>query len=361
MLVRYQKDKNGKLVKQADIYRKEDHRLRLSAMNKEAVAICHKLRAAGHEAYIVGGALRDMLCGREPKDWDLVTDAHPARIKKVCGYARIIGKRFKLVHVVARSGINFEVATFRSLSDDEESIYGTLAEDAHRRDFTHNALYYDPHEETIIDFHGGYQHIQNHVVHAVLPLETIFKDDPVRMLRALKCAYITQSTLDPALKKAVKKCAPLLNSCSYSRLSEELMKVLILPERSAFLEECYELKLLKVWLPAYSAFLFGLKKEQRLVFWQTFTGYEHQEISRVQSLYDMLYPYAKKHAKFKYEEGEAVLQVLKKGLMPVVLANKDLFAAIELMYHTEGVAWSLPTDYERRRNRRRYTTNKDNS
>lgn len=353
MLIRYQKDKNGKLAKQADIYQKEDHRLRLSAMNKEAVAICAKLRQAGHEAYIVGGALRDMMCGREPKDWDLVTDAHPARIKKVCGYSRIIGKRFKLVHVVARSGVIFEVATFRGLSDSEEGIYGTLAEDAFRRDFTHNALYYDPYEETIIDFHGGYKHIQERVVHSVLPLESTFKDDPVRMLRAIKCAHITHSTLDPALKKAIKKYAPLLNSCSYSRLSEELLKVLVLPERSAFLEECYDLKLLKVWMPAYAAFLFGLKKEQRLALWQALAGHDEQEISRVQSLYDLLYPYAKKHAKFKVEEGEAVLMVLKKALMPVVLANKDLFAAIEMMYHTEGVVWILPKEVDRRRIRRR--------
>jgi poly(A) polymerase len=352
VLVRYQKDKNGKLVKQADIYRKEDHRLRLSAMNKEAVAICSKLRLAGHEAYIVGGALRDLLCGREPKDWDIVTDAHPARIKKVCGYARIIGKRFKLVHVVARSGIIFEVATFRGLNDTEKSIYGTLAEDAFRRDFTLNALYYDPHEETIIDFHSGYKHIQERVIHSVLPLDITFKEDPVRMLRAIKCEHITKSTLDPALKKAIKKCAPLLNSCSYSRLSEELLKILVLPERSAFLEECYDLKLLKVWMAAYSAFIFGLKKEQRLALWQTFEGSEHnKEMRRVQSLYDLLYPYAQKHAQFKEGEAEVVLQVLKKALMPVVLANKDLLAAIELMYKTEGVVWRVPKEFERRRHR----------
>ena len=140
MLFRYSADKNGKPVKKAVIYTKNEHGIQLQNIDADALRVITRLRDAGFDSYIVGGAVRDLIVGKTPKDFDIVTDATPSRIKKIFRNSRIIGRRFRLVHVFFGPKI-FEVSTFRSTVDGSVgNSFGTIDEDVMRRDFTLNAL-----------------------------------------------------------------------------------------------------------------------------------------------------------------------------------------------------------------------------
>jgi len=226
MLVRYTKSADGNPVKQAEVYTKEEHGLKLEMIDPDALFITRKLRAAGFEAYIVGGAVRDLLLGRKPKDFDIATDAHPRAIKKVLPFSRIIGKRFRLVHVYFAAGKIIEVATFRSDVEGDSNVFGTLEEDSKRRDFTLNALFYDPKDQYIVDQVGGMRDVKAKRLKNVIPLEHIFDEDPVRMIRATKYATTTGFTIPWALAAKIKHKASLLDAISPARLTEEFYKIL---------------------------------------------------------------------------------------------------------------------------------------
>lgn len=226
MRFRYSSAGNGRPEKKALVYTKEEHCIDKNAVDPDAVRIVERLRTSGHEAYIVGGAVRDLLVGKRPKDFDIVTDATPTRIKRVFRNSRIIGRRFRLVHVFFGPVI-FEVSTFRSLVDGTiGNTFGKIEEDVLRRDFTFNALYYDPSSETVVDYVGGVADIRRRRVKPVIPLKTIFIEDPVRMLRAAKYAASTGFKIPMLLKWKIRKQAPLLEPISPSRLTEEIGKIL---------------------------------------------------------------------------------------------------------------------------------------
>ncbi len=226
VLYRYSANDRGVPVKKAVVYTKNEHNISLEKIDQDALRIVKYLRDNGFDSYIVGGAVRDLIVGRTPKDFDIVTDATPARIKKLFRNSRIIGKRFRLVHVFYGTKI-FEVSTFRSTEDGTVgNKFGTIDEDVKRRDFTLNALYYDPIKEQIIDYVGGIKDIKNRRIEPVIPLNVIFKDDPVRMLRAIKYAAGTGFHLPRRVKHAICKSAKLLAPVSPSRLTEELIKIL---------------------------------------------------------------------------------------------------------------------------------------
>ena len=226
VLIRYATDDNGRPVEKAVIYTKTEHHIAHDRIDPDAVFIVSRLRENGFSAYIVGGAVRDLIIGKTPKDFDIVTDATPSRIKKIFRNSRIIGKRFRLVHVFFGQKI-FEVSTFRSIVDGSVgNAFGTMDEDVQRRDFTLNALYYDPHKEQVVDYVGGVKDIRKKVVRPVIPLEKIFVEDPVRMLRAVKYGATTGCKLPRSLRKKIRQSAPLLSPVSPSRLTEELLKII---------------------------------------------------------------------------------------------------------------------------------------
>lgn len=225
MLVRYGKDKDGRPVKKAVVYTKDEHRIPIEKIDSDAIRIIERLKENGHSAYFVGGAVRDLLVGNTPKDFDIVTDATPSRIRRLFRSARIIGRRFRLVHVVVGPKI-FEVSTFRSTVEGSVgNDFGTMDEDVMRRDFTLNALYYDPIQEQVIDYVGGVRDIRKGVIRPVIPLERIFVEDPVRMLRAIKYSVITHCSMQWQLRHKIKKSAELLSPISPSRLTEEIFKI----------------------------------------------------------------------------------------------------------------------------------------
>ncbi|MDR0315325.1 MAG: polynucleotide adenylyltransferase PcnB [Treponema sp.] len=236
MRYRYSTEANGKPVKKAVVYTRDEHGINFAHVDSEAVNIVRRLKDAGHETYIVGGAVRDLILGKKPKDFDIVSDASPARIKKIFRNSRIIGRRFRLVHVYFGQRI-FEVSTFRSLRDGLTSnTFGTIEEDVLRRDFTINALFYDPGQQIVVDYIDGMKDIRGRQVRPIISLATIFTDDPVRMIRAVKYGAATGFSLPLPLKWKIRKQLPLLASVSSSRLTEEIFKIIHSPQAGRIVE-----------------------------------------------------------------------------------------------------------------------------
>ncbi|PKL12917.1 MAG: poly(A) polymerase [Spirochaetae bacterium HGW-Spirochaetae-8] len=254
MLIRYKKDKNGSSVPVADIYNPVEHGIDIHEIDLDAVWAIRKLKQAGNEAYIVGGAVRDLMLGRKPKDFDIATSASPRQVQKVFWNARVIGKRFKLVHLMFKDKI-LEVSTFRSGYDGPDetvSIYGTIEQDAKRRDFTVNSLYYDPTDGTLLDFNHAFVDFKRKRIRSILPLATTFIEDPVRMVRAVKYSVTTGFVLQSDVKRAIRKNANELARVSTSRLTEEVTKILNSGDSADILNALQKHRLLVYMLPCIS-------------------------------------------------------------------------------------------------------------
>jgi poly(A) polymerase len=253
--IRYSAAKDGRPVKKAIVYTRDEHTIRFDAVDKDAVSIVERLRSNGYETYIVGGAVRDLILGKHPKDFDIVSAASPARIKKIFRNSRIIGRRFRLVHVYFGPKI-FEVSTFRSLKDGPTSnTYGSIEEDVLRRDFSLNALFYDPLKEIVVDYVGGMKDIRAKHIRPIIPLSVIFQDDPVRMIRAVKYAAATSCKLSWRLAWKIRREAPLLSEVSPSRLTEEILKIIQSPCSARIIENLEVFGLYGYLQPGASALL----------------------------------------------------------------------------------------------------------
>ncbi|MDR0400578.1 MAG: polynucleotide adenylyltransferase PcnB [Treponema sp.] len=237
MRIRYSATKDGKPVKKAVVYTRDEHGIVLADVDPDAVRITGRLRDEGYETYIVGGAVRDLILGKRPKDFDIASQASPGRIKKIFHNSRIIGNRFRLVHVYAGKNI-FEVSTFRSLKDGHTSnTFGTIEEDVLRRDFTLNALFYDPQEQIVVDYVGGMGDIRKKRICPIIPLSAIFTDDPVRMIRAVKYGAAAGFRLPLSLRWRIRRDSPLLAQISPSRLTEEIGKIIRSPAADKIVEQ----------------------------------------------------------------------------------------------------------------------------
>ena len=221
----------------ATVLKKSQHGIAKERLSRGGLQTCEGLSKAGFKAYIVGGAVRDLMLGGTPKDYDVATNATPEEVRAVFRRSRIIGRRFRIVHVLFGAE-TVEVSTFRTadLSDaqtDEhgrvlrDNVFGSQADDATRRDFSVNALYYDPVEETVIDYHGGVKDLRNKVLRIIGDPETRYREDPVRMLRVTRFAARLGFTIDPKTRAPIKQLASLLSNVPSSRLFDEMMKLLL--------------------------------------------------------------------------------------------------------------------------------------
>ena len=201
-----------------------------SWISTAALQVIDGLRAGGFEAHLVGGCVRDLLLHRRPKDFDITTNASPEQIRRLFRNARIIGRRFKLVHVRFGREV-IEVATHRAAGQTsargrvvDDNVFGTVEEDAARRDFTINALYYEPVSETVIDYLGGVADVRDATLRMIGEPRARFTEDPVRMLRALRFRAKLEVTLADNLAPAIAECAAMLEEVPAARLFDEMLK-----------------------------------------------------------------------------------------------------------------------------------------
>ncbi len=222
------------------IYTRNEHSISRHSIDPDALKIMYRLLRAGFKAYLVGGGVRDLLLGQKPKDFDIGTDAKPEEMRSLFRNSRVIGRRFRLVHVFFRGNKIIEVATFRSSGTSEseedngvtsanrqstaENVYGTDATDAFRRDLTINALFYDLSSYSIIDYVGGVKDLRDGIIRIVGDPDQRFAEDPVRLIRAVRHAARTGFRIEPVTWEALLRCRHLINQSSNVRVYEELKK-----------------------------------------------------------------------------------------------------------------------------------------
>lgn len=221
---------------------RDEHDISRRNISRGAQAIIKKLQASGYQAYLVGGGVRDLQLGGHPKDFDVATNANPEQVHVLFKGSRIVGRRFRIVHV--RQGREIiEVTTFRGSHDQDDNlnkqqsrqsesgmllrdnVFGTVEEDAMRRDFTVNALYYNPEDASIHDFTGGLEDLHNGILRLIGDPETRYREDPVRMLRAARFAAKLEFDIEAATEAPIEKLANLIESVSSARLFDEMLKL----------------------------------------------------------------------------------------------------------------------------------------
>src|SRR5215831_10694916 len=231
-------------------------------IDADAEKILRRLRRSGHTAYLVGGCVRDLLLGRTPKDFDVATSATPNEIKSTFRNSRIIGRRFRLAHVFFGSKI-IETSTFRANPRDEDdhdllirrdNVFGTETEDARRRDFTINGLFYDVEREEVIDHVGGLADLDARLIRTIGDPDIRFQEDPVRMLRAVKFAARLEFGFEPATWRALMRWRSEISKCAPPRLLEEVHRLL----RGGAARGSFELMVETGVLAVLSPYLAGL-------------------------------------------------------------------------------------------------------
>jgi poly(A) polymerase len=245
---------------QPKIYTVDEHRILPEKIDSHAFYVIEKLREAGHSAYLVGGGVRDLLLGQKPKDFDVSTSASPEEIRALFRNAILIGRRFRLAHIRFGQKI-IEVATFRA-GDTEapdlivrDNVWGSEEEDVLRRDFTINGLFYNPREQTVIDYVQGYPDLEQRVLRTIGQPDLRFIQDPVRMIRLIKFCARFQFEIDPPTHEALLNCKEEIIKSSPARILEELLRMLESGSSQPFFHLLHEYGLLRSLLPAVSRYI----------------------------------------------------------------------------------------------------------
>ncbi|MGH1359073.1 MAG: polynucleotide adenylyltransferase PcnB [Burkholderiaceae bacterium] len=236
----------GHLNRKVQRYRASELGIDHTEVSSAAMRTCETLRKAGYKAFVVGGGVRDLIAKLKPKDFDVSTDATPEQVVSLFRRARLIGRRFQIVHVIfGRETI--EVSTFRSLQSNAETddhgrvlrdnVWGTQTDDAARRDFSINALYYDPIGDEVLDFHDGVADMRGKVIRMIGDPATRYREDPVRMLRTARFAAKLSFDVEPATRAPMQELAPLISNVPKARLFDEMLKLLMSGNALACLHE----------------------------------------------------------------------------------------------------------------------------
>ena len=225
------------VVTRPKIFGPDEHGIDPDDVSPNAVRVTQTLQKAGYKAFIVGGAVRDLVLGLKPKDFDVATDATPAEVKRLFRRAFIIGRRFQIVHVMFGQEL-IEVTTFRGNSTEaapkdahgrvlRDNTFGEQHEDAARRDFTINAMYYDPAQQLVLDYHGGMRDIRGRMMRIIGAAEARYREDPVRLLRVVRFAAKLDFKIAPATRAPMAVMAPLINNVPAARVFDEMLKLLM--------------------------------------------------------------------------------------------------------------------------------------
>lgn len=219
---------------------RDGHGISRKDISPNALRVLYKLREGGFDAYLVGGAVRDLLIGGHPKDFDVATSATPDQVRSLFRNCRLIGRRFRLAHIMFGQEI-IEVATFRANSDDgsgdretedggrllRDNVYGTIEDDAIRRDFTANALYYTVDDFSVRDYVGGFEDVKAHVLKLIGDPDARYREDPVRMLRAIRLAAKLNFRIDDSAAEPISRLANLVSDAPPARLFDECLKMFL--------------------------------------------------------------------------------------------------------------------------------------
>ncbi|MDP1979047.1 polynucleotide adenylyltransferase PcnB [Undibacterium sp.] len=225
----------------------KDHGIDPQLVSANAIRITQTLQENGFKAFVVGGAVRDLLTGVKPKDFDIATNATPEQVKRLFRRAFIIGRRFQIVHVMFGQDL-LEVTTFRGAATDgapkdehgrvlRDNTFGEQYEDAARRDFTVNAMYYDPASQIVLDYHGGMKDIKKKTLRIIGVPEARYREDPVRMLRVVRFAAKLGFTIDASTRAPIAVMAPLINNVPAARVFDETLKLLTSGHAMACLQQ----------------------------------------------------------------------------------------------------------------------------
>ena len=248
---------------------RDAHTVSRKQISENALKVLYRLNKSGFKAYLVGGGVRDLLLGIEPKDFDVVTNATPEEIKKLFRNCRVVGRRFRLAHIVFGRDV-IEVATFRGHHGESnekvskanaegrllrDNVYGEIDEDAERRDFTVNALYYDISDYSIRSYGGGMNDLKAGTLRLIGDPETRYREDPVRMLRAVRFATKLNMTIETVTAAPIKQLAPLLKDIPAARMYEEVLKLFFAGKALANFELMQEYKLFEPLFPQVAALL----------------------------------------------------------------------------------------------------------
>ncbi len=224
---------------QPTVISRNQHTVSRKQMSQEVLKVLYRLHRTGHLAYLCGGGVRDLLLGRTTEDYDVATDAEPKRLKEVFGNCRLIGRRFRIAHILFKGGKIIEVSTFRKKGEEEEegedrdsllikrdNTFGSPAEDAFRRDFTVNALYYNVADFSIIDYVDGRTDLESRLIRCIGDPDVRFQEDPIRILRGIRLAATLGFRVEESTWKAMKRQCHHIMECAVSRIREEIMKTL---------------------------------------------------------------------------------------------------------------------------------------
>lgn len=253
---------------QPKIYTFEEHRISSDRIDQHALYVIEKLKQAGHQAYLVGGGVRDLLLNQRPKDFDVSTSAEPDEIRALFRNSLLIGRRFRLAHIRFGKKI-IEVATFRAGDPESadliirDNVWGTEEEDVLRRDFTINGLFYDPENQTVIDYVGGFPDLEKRILRTIGQPEVRFVQDPVRMIRLLKFCARFDLEIDRPAHEALLSCKEQIVKSSPVRILEELLRMLESGAAQPFFRLLFQYGLLKLLIAPLAHFI-HLDKEQRI-------------------------------------------------------------------------------------------------
>jgi len=249
------------------VLERSEHTISRQDISPQALKVLYRLQRAGYRGLLVGGSVRDLMLSGRPKDFDIGTDARPPQIKRLFRNSRIIGRRFRLVHVFFHDEV-VEVSTFRRDPDPKEqrrgpgdllvtsdNTYGTPRQDAFRRDFTVNALFYDIADYSVIDYVGGIEDLERRIIRVIGDPDVRFQEDPVRMMRACEFAGRLGLGIDPPTQESIQRNRKQLDQASPARLTEEVLQLLRCGSAGASLQWMLELGLLEVLLPEVRAML----------------------------------------------------------------------------------------------------------
>ena len=346
---------------------RDKHGLLRGDVSSGALKVCDVLRGAGYSAYVVGGAVRDLLLGIEPKDFDIATDARPEQVKPLFRRAIIIGRRFRLVHVIIGHE-TVEVSTFRAADGEttqkdehgrvlRDNVFGSQEEDALRRDFSINALYYDPATEEVVDYHGGLADLRKRTMRVIGDPEVRFREDPVRMLRAVRLGAKLGLTLDPGTRAPIRRLASLLELVPPARLFDEMLKLLLSGHASACLRQLREEGLHLGVLPLLDVILEQPLGERfvTLALAQTDERVKSDRpVSPAFLFAALLWHQVLAASKARGERGERALPALDAAMDDVLNAQCEKLAITRKLTATMREIWTMQPRFEQRSGQRPY-------